>query len=48
MFLPRFAEWLCDNRAADARAGRIVGGMHLFLMPTMNPDGYALKQRGNA
>jgi carboxypeptidase D len=46
--LPLFAEWLCENNAAggDARAARIVKDMHIFLIPTMNPDGYPLR-RGN-
>lgn len=46
--LPLFAEWLCENNVAggDARAARIVKDMHIFLIPTMNPDGYPLR-RGN-
>lgn len=41
------AEWLCDNRETDERARRIVEGMHLFLLPTMNPDGFERRWRGN-
>lgn len=41
------AEWLCDHRETDERARNIVEGMHLFLLPTMNPDGFDRHQRGN-
>ncbi len=41
------AEWLCDHRETDERARNIVEGMHLFLVPTMNPDGFERHQRGN-
>ena len=41
------AEWLCAHWKTDARARRIVEGMKLYLLPTMNPDGFAAKQRGN-
>lgn len=39
--LVALAEWLCAHHRRDARAGRIVADMHLHLLPTMNPDGYA-------
>jgi carboxypeptidase D len=42
------AEWLCANHATDERAKRIVEEMHLFLLPTMNPDGFERRQRPNA
>ena len=42
------AEWLCANQGKDARATRIVKDMHLFLVPTMNPDGFDRHQRANA
>lgn len=42
------ARWLCDNYLTDEKAARIVKDMHMFLLPTMNPDGYALGQRRNA
>eukprot|EP00878_Enallax_costatus_P024848 GHUV01026540.1.p1 GENE.GHUV01026540.1~~GHUV01026540.1.p1 ORF type:complete len:416 (+),score=69.75 GHUV01026540.1:694-1941(+) len=48
MLLPMLAEWLCDSwQGGDQRAARIVKDMHLYLMPTMNPDGFALHQREN-
>lgn len=42
------AEWLCANYSSDATAHKMVTKMHLFLMPTMNPDGYQLGIRENA
>ena len=41
--LVALAEWLCAHHRSDARAGRIVADMHLHLLPTMNPDGYACR-----
>ncbi|KAF6251377.1 putative carboxypeptidase [Scenedesmus sp. NREL 46B-D3] len=38
--LPLLAEWLCEHHLKDERAARIVRDMHLFIMPTMNPDGF--------
>lgn len=48
MLLPQLAEWLCANQGKDARATAIVAGMHLFLVPTLNPDGFAVRRRANA
>jgi hypothetical protein len=45
--LPLLAEWLCDQYQKDERATRIVRDMHLFILPTMNPDGFARGQRNN-
>ncbi|XP_068648213.1 carboxypeptidase SOL1-like isoform X2 [Aristolochia californica] len=45
MFL---ANWLCDNYNKDPLATLIVKGVHLHILPTMNPDGFSLRQRGNA
>jgi carboxypeptidase D len=42
------AEWLCAERGRDADAKRIVNDMHLWLVPAMNPDGFAARRRGNA
>ncbi|KAI7836828.1 hypothetical protein COHA_009329 [Chlorella ohadii] len=42
------AEWLCANHRTDPRAKRIVQSMHLWLVPTMNPDGFERKIRGNS
>ncbi|PSC74500.1 carboxypeptidase D [Micractinium conductrix] len=43
-----FAEWLCANWKSEARAKRVVQDMHMWLMPTMNPDGYKDKTYENA
>ena len=32
----------------SVQARLIVENMHLHILPSMNPDGYALKRRGNA
>lgn len=42
------AEWLCANQKSDPRAKRIVTSMHLWLVPSMNPDGFDARSRGNA
>jgi carboxypeptidase D len=47
MLLPMMAEWLCANNGKDERATRLVRDTHLFLVPTMNPDGFANRWRGN-
>ena len=44
------AEWLCANHhksGGDPRAKRIVQSMHLWLVPSMNPDGFEAKTRNN-
>ncbi|CAI8604315.1 unnamed protein product [Vicia faba] len=45
MFL---ANWLCDNHLKDPLATLIVENVHLHLLPSMNPDGFTLRKRGNA
>jgi carboxypeptidase D len=42
------AEWLCANYQTDPTAKQIVDGAHLYLVPTLNPDGYAARTRYNA
>ncbi|KAF5194662.1 Carboxypeptidase sol1 [Thalictrum thalictroides] len=42
------ANWLCDNYLKDPLATMIVTNVHLHILPTMNPDGFTLKKRGNA
>ncbi|KAG1335477.1 carboxypeptidase SOL1 [Cocos nucifera] len=42
------ANWLCDNYGKDPLATLIVNNVHLHVLPTMNPDGFALRRRGNA
>ncbi|CAN6165163.1 unnamed protein product [Urochloa humidicola] len=46
--LMHLANWLCDNYLRDPLATLIVENMHLHILPTMNPDGFALRWRGNA
>jgi carboxypeptidase D len=41
------AEWLCANYKKDAAASRLVDSVHLWLLPTANPDGFAAHSRGN-
>ncbi|XP_074280319.1 carboxypeptidase SOL1 isoform X2 [Silene latifolia] len=42
------ANWLCDNYVKDPLAKFIVENVHLHILPSMNPDGFALRKRGNA
>ncbi|KAL2894428.1 Carboxypeptidase SOL1 [Bienertia sinuspersici] len=46
--LIRLANWLCDNNAKDPLAKLIVENVHLHILPSMNPDGFAFRKRGNA
>ncbi|XP_020535523.1 carboxypeptidase SOL1 isoform X2 [Jatropha curcas] len=42
------ANWICDNYPKDPLARLIVENVHLHILPTMNPDGFLLRRRGNA
>ncbi|CAN1731085.1 Carboxypeptidase SOL1 [Linum perenne] len=46
--LIRLANWICDNHMKDPLARSIVENIHLHILPSINPDGFALKRRGNA
>ncbi|CAM0912700.1 unnamed protein product [Alopecurus aequalis] len=46
--LMQLVYWLCDNYLKDPLATLIVKNTHLHILPTMNPDGFALRRRGNA
>eukprot|EP00268_Persea_americana_P056242 TRINITY_DN6615_c0_g1_i9.p1 TRINITY_DN6615_c0_g1~~TRINITY_DN6615_c0_g1_i9.p1 ORF type:complete len:273 (+),score=47.55 TRINITY_DN6615_c0_g1_i9:509-1327(+) len=46
--LIRLANWLCDNYMEDPLATLIIKRAHLHILPTMNPDGFSLRRRGNA
>ncbi|XP_057532033.1 carboxypeptidase SOL1 [Amaranthus tricolor] len=46
--LIRLANWLCDNYLKDPLADMIIKNVHLHILPSMNPDGFALRKRGNA
>ena len=41
------AEWLCGSRGSDPRAARLLDDALLYLLPTMNPDGFAGHRREN-
>ncbi|KAF8411590.1 hypothetical protein HHK36_004147 [Tetracentron sinense] len=42
------ANWLCNNYMKDPLATLIIKNVHLHILPTMNPDGFSLRRRGNA
>ncbi|XAR62244.1 Metallocarboxypeptidase D [Bertholletia excelsa] len=42
------ANWLCDNYKKDPLATLIINNAHLHILPSMNPDGFSLRWRGNA
>ncbi|XP_038994470.1 carboxypeptidase SOL1-like isoform X1 [Hibiscus syriacus] len=42
------ANWICDNYMRDPLVNLIVDKVHLHILPSMNPDGFSLKRRGNA
>ncbi|KAK9270197.1 hypothetical protein L1049_025773 [Liquidambar formosana] len=42
------ANWLCDNYMRDPLATLIIENVHLHILPSMNPDGFSLRRRGNA
>ncbi|KAI3760839.1 hypothetical protein L1987_51238 [Smallanthus sonchifolius] len=46
--LLHLANWLCDNYMKDPLATLIVDNVHLHILPSMNPDGFSLRRRGNA
>ncbi|KAF8697640.1 hypothetical protein HU200_035829 [Digitaria exilis] len=46
--LMHLANWLCNKYLKDPLATLIVENMHLHILPAMNPDGFALRWRGNA
>ncbi|KAH8289572.1 hypothetical protein KR054_007280 [Drosophila jambulina] len=41
------AQYLLGNYERVPELGRLVNSTDIYLMPTMNPDGYALSQEGN-
>lgn len=41
------AEWLCQNHKTDPTAKKIIKDVHLWLIPTLNPDGFSMKTRNN-
>lgn len=43
----QLAEWLCTNRR-NGKAKEVLEKVDLFLIPTLNPDGFDMKKRENA
>ena len=41
-------EWLVDGYGSDPRATDLIDNTDIFIMPTMNPDGFEMGQRYNA
>ena len=47
--MAQLAEWLCEHyHKQEPVAVRVVRDMHMFIMPSMNPDGFVNKRRSNA
>jgi len=42
------AEWICENYKKDDLAKSIVRKLHLWILPSMNPDGFEIKSRHNS
>ncbi|KAG4148226.1 hypothetical protein ERO13_D05G273101v2 [Gossypium hirsutum] len=42
------ANWICDNYKRDPLVDLIVDKVHLHILPSMNPDGFSFRRRGNA
>ncbi|CDP11444.1 unnamed protein product [Coffea canephora] len=42
------ANWLCDNYMQHPLATLIVNNVHLHILPSLNPDGFQSRLRGNA
>ncbi|GAV90329.1 Peptidase_M14 domain-containing protein [Cephalotus follicularis] len=42
------SNWICDNHMKNPLARLIVENVHLHILPSMNPDGFSLRRRGNA
>lgn len=44
----RFIEDLAKNASTDAQIAKLLGSAHLYIMPSMNPDGADARRRSNA
>lgn len=45
--LLQLAEHLCSSYEQDSAVTKIVRDMHIFIVPTMNPDGFDTRSRNN-
>lgn len=41
------AKYLCENYETDDRVTKIVNGIRVHIMPSMNPDGYEISKEGD-
>ena len=41
-------EWLCENYGSNPRATNLVNNVDIYIMPSMNPDGFEMGSRYNA
>lgn len=41
-------EFLCSQYGINDRVSRLINETNIFIIPSMNPDGYERRQRGNA
>ena len=46
--LLQFIVYLCDNYGKSQLITSLIDNVRIHMVPTMNPDGYAKKIRGNA
>jgi carboxypeptidase D len=44
----KLIEWLCENYYIDPRATNLINNVDIFIMPSMNPDGFEMGSRYNA
>jgi hypothetical protein len=41
-------EWLCENYSTNTRATHLINNVDIYIMPSMNPDGFEMGSRYNA
>lgn len=41
------AELLCESQREESEAQKVLSSMHLWLLPTANPDGFDQRSRAN-
>ena len=46
--LLQFIVYMCDNYGKSQLITSLINNVRIHIVPTMNPDGYAKKVRGNA